>query len=108
MAFTLWRVQRERQVGTQKISEQVRGTYILQSRKGGDKSGHKEEDQVSGLLSGWHRECNKSEHGEKAHERGALTYWRVQRGDKSGHGKEASEREALTPWRAQRYRQIGA
>jgi len=79
-ALTLWRVQRERQVRTQKQTEKARGTHILESAEG-----ETSQDTETNRASKGHSptgECrgrDKSGHRNKLSKQGALTFWRVQR-----------------------------
>src|SRR6267142_2307709 len=113
-ALTNWRAQTDRQVRTQKKSEQVRGlrhshpgeqtdsqvraqreserprgTHVLESADG--QSGQ----DIEGIrvskghsLPGEHRQTDRSGHGRSPSKRGALTSWRAQTDRQTGQGTE--------------------
>src|SRR6266850_2159102 len=83
-ALTFWRVQRERQVRTQKQTEQARGTHILESAEG-----ETSQDTETNRASKGHSQTGEC--------RGR---------DKSGHRYKPSKQGGLTNWRSQRERQV--
>jgi len=99
--LTNWRSQRERQVRTQKQTEQARGTHHLEIAKGGT-SDDTEANQASEghSLPRESRTRNRLGHrNNRVSEGNSLP--RERRRGMSGHGNKPSERGALTSWRAQ-------
>ena len=78
-ALTSWRPQREGQVRAQKERDWEMGHTLPGDRRG--KSHDMERNQLSKerSLPGDHRGGDKSGHGKKTTEQGALTSWRPQR-----------------------------
>ena len=64
-ALTPWRLQREGQVRTWKESNQVRGTYSLETTEGGTWSGHGKKATEQGALTPWRPEGGKSQDMER-------------------------------------------
>src|SRR6266850_1457571 len=77
--LTNWRVQANRQVRTQKESEQARGTHFLKSA---DRWSSQDKEIIQASkghsLPKEHRQMDKSGHGENLSKQGALTSWRMQ------------------------------
>src|ERR671926_90563 len=115
------------QVRSWKGLDRARGTHILESADGWDKSGHGKDWTERGALTSWRAQTDRTSqvmerigpseghsHPGERRRMGQVRSWKGldrARGthilesadgwDKSGHGKDWTERGALTSWRAQ-------
>jgi hypothetical protein len=98
-ALANWRQYREGLVRVRKESNQGRHTSFLEKAEQGtcqDKE-RKQPSEVPSLSGDGGRDL--SGHRKKVTERGALTFWRRQRGGLVRYGKKTTERGELTSWR---------